>query len=418
MNRIKMLFERNTQSQFVRNTAIVMGGSVVSNVLAYGYHLVIGRILGPVQYGELGALISLFYILNVPSGVVQTGLIKYFSVLKARSNSQQAKELYIRSLKTLALIGFIFFLMLAPFLSFFAGFLQIKNAWNLVILYGVFFAYLLIVPAMAYLTGYQLFTTSVVITNISAFLRIVFGAIGAFFGVTWTLFTNVISNLMSTGIALVPLRNLLKEKRIPLDISNKRVISYGLPMMIALLAGTSLYTIDVVLVKHFFDAHLAGIYTSLSVLGKIIFFASFAITAVLFPTIAERKEKGRDYRHVLWMGAGCVALISAVVTVVYFLFPSLVVHLLFGSAYDEGASYIGWFGLFLSFVSLSTLFIQAYLAAGRTIVSYIASCAAVLQIMLIWVFHGSIMQIITINIIVTGLLTIILALGAIKSDEI
>jgi O-antigen/teichoic acid export membrane protein len=171
-------------------------------------------------------------------------------------------------------------------------------------------------------------------------------------------------------------------------------------------------------VKHFFDAQSAGIYTSLSVLGKIIFFASFAITSVLFPTIAERKEKGGGYRHVLWMGAGCVAAISAVVTTVYFLFPTFVVHMLFGSAYDEASMYIGWFGLFLSFVSLSTLFIQSYLAAGRTIVGYIATFAAILQILLIWMFHGSLMQIITVNVAVTGALTIILALGAVKSEGI
>jgi len=229
---------------------------------------------------------------------------------------------------------------------------------------------------------------------------------------------NIVSNLAATGMSLVPLRNLLKEKSVPLTVSKKRVIAYGLPMMIALLAGTSLYSMDVVLVKHFFDSQSAGIYTSLSVLGKIIFFASFAITAVLFPTIAERKEKGGRYGHMLWTGVACVAGISIIVTAGYFLFPTQVVHLLFGPAYDEGASYIGWFGLFLSFVSLSTLFIQSYLAAGRTVVAYVASFAALSQIILIWIFHASIMQIITVNIAVTGILTIILALGAIKSEGI
>jgi O-antigen/teichoic acid export membrane protein len=418
MERIRNLLHKNTKSPFVRNTVIVMGGSVIANVLAYGYHVVIGRILGPVQYGELGALLSLFYILNVPSGVIQTGLTKYFSVLKARNNIPQTKELFIRSLKILAIGGTVCFLLLTPFLPFFAKFLQITNVWNLVTLYGVFFAYLLIVPATAYLTGYQLFFTSVVITNISAFLRIVCGSIGAFFGVTWTLFANILSNLATAGMMIVPLKNLLKEKQEPLHISNKKVLAYGLPMMIALLAGTSLYTTDVVLVKHFFDAHSAGIYTSLSVLGKVIFFASFAITSVLFPTIAEKKEKGGGYGRILWMGAGSVAAISALVTTGYFLFPTQVVHLLFGSAYDEAIVYVGWFGLFLSFVSLSTLFIQAYLAASRTIVSYIAAGAAIIQIFLIWIYHDSIMQVIQVNIGVTAGLSVLLALGALKSKDI
>ena len=418
MNIIRSFLDKNNQSPFVRNTMIVMGGSVIANILAYIYHLIIGRILGPVQYGELGALLSIFYILNVPSGVIQTGLVKYFSVLKARNDKPAAKALFVRSLKTLVIGGSVCFIILLPFFPFFADFLQITNIWNLIILYGVFFSYLFIVPALSYLTGFQLFSKSVVVTNISSVLRIVFGAVAAFFGVIWALFANVVSNFATAILMFVTLKDLLREKHTILNISAKRVVSFGMPMVIALLAGTSLYSTDVVLVKHFFDAHSAGIYTSLSVLGKIIFFASFAITSVLFPTIAEKKAKGSGYRRELWFAVGSVAGISTVVTAGYFLFPTLVVHLLFGSAYDEGIAYIGWFGMFLSFVSLSTLFIQSYLAAGRTVVSYIAACAALSQIVLIWMFHASIMQVIMINIVVTAALTFVLALGTVQSEHI
>jgi O-antigen/teichoic acid export membrane protein len=241
--------------------------------------------------------------------------------------------------------------------------------------------------------------------------RILLGVVAAYFGVAWTLGSNIASNVAGFFMMFFPLRNLLREKQVPLAVSTRRAAAYGIPMTFALLAGTSLYSADVILVKHFLNPHAAGIYMSLSVLGKIIFFASFAITSVLFPTIAEHKEKGNNYRHIVWMGAGSVAGISFFVTTCYFLFPRLVVHLLFGSAYDEAVQFVGWFGIFLSFISLSTLFIQTYLAEGKTIVSYIASVAAVLQVVLLFFFHTNIMQIILVNVSVTGSLCAVLVIG-------
>ena len=63
---------------FVKGGLVVMGGAMAANVSAYLYHLIVGRILGPVAYGELAALLALFFILNVPSSVLQTISVKFF----------------------------------------------------------------------------------------------------------------------------------------------------------------------------------------------------------------------------------------------------------------------------------------------------------------------------------------------------
>jgi len=88
---------------FVKGSAIMFGGTMIANVLAYLYHLVVGRILGPVGYGELAALISIFYILNSPSIVVQNILVKFFSQLKAKRDYGQAKRLFLRITRLLAI---------------------------------------------------------------------------------------------------------------------------------------------------------------------------------------------------------------------------------------------------------------------------------------------------------------------------
>jgi len=120
---VRKIIHKISSHSFLKNTVIVMGGSVIGNALAYFYHLAVGRILGPSQYGELGALLSIFYILNVPSGVVQTGLTKYFSILNARQAHGEAKTLLIRSFMVLSACGLLGFIILIPFLHIFAAFL-------------------------------------------------------------------------------------------------------------------------------------------------------------------------------------------------------------------------------------------------------------------------------------------------------
>ena len=61
-----------------KGSFIILVGSMVANVGAYAYHVLVGRLLGPVIYGEFSALLSLFYIINIGSGVVQTILAKFF----------------------------------------------------------------------------------------------------------------------------------------------------------------------------------------------------------------------------------------------------------------------------------------------------------------------------------------------------
>jgi O-antigen/teichoic acid export membrane protein len=410
MEFIKNKYNQITKHAVVRNSMIVLIGSVSGNLLAYIYHLLVGRVLGPAKYGELGALLSMFYILNVPSGVIQTGLTKYFAVLKARNSPGQAKTLYLQSIKTLTVFGLIGFGVIFLLNRYLAIFLNINDPLVLILLYLVFYIFLITVPNASLFSGFQRFTEMTVIMNVSSVFRIVFGIIAAYFGVLWTVAANAMTNLSALLMGFWPIRDIISTKSVSLTVSKKRIIKYAIPMTVAMMGVTSFYSMDVVLVKHFFSSHDAGIYTALSVLGKIIFFASFAITSVMFPTIAERKEKGQDYSKLFWNGAMIVAVISVIVTTGYFMFPELTVRLLFGKSYDDATQYIGKFGLFLSLVTLATYFVQCFLAAGKTFIAIFVSVAAFAQIIMIYQFHNSLTDVINVNISVTLILCIVLAL--------
>jgi O-antigen/teichoic acid export membrane protein len=394
----------------IKNSAIMFAGTMGANVIAYLYHLVIGRILGPVGYGELAALISIYYILNAPSAILQNILVKFFSQLKAKEENGQAKRLFSTITKYIGIFAIVTILVLIPLSSMAAAFLNIKEPIYLIWLYLTFISYLFSVVSISMLQAYQQFISMAVVSNGSGALRLILGVAGSFFGVGWTLLSGVISNIAGYVMTLIPLRNKLAHAEKKLSISTSAALYYSIPAFIAVSAMTALYSQDVVLVKHFFNAQSAGIYSSLSVLGKIIFFASSSIGLVAFPTLAERIELKKSYDNIVYLSLLIVAAVSFGLTAIYYMFPTVVVNLLFGKAFMSASIYLGPFGLFISFYTLANLFITMYLALGKTNVWVVTAIGAFSQMIVINMYHNDLMTVIRNNTIIVGGLFILLLL--------
>lgn len=407
---MKKLVAKIFGHSLTKNSAIVFVGSMVANVSAYLYHLAVGRILGPVAYGELTAIFSLFFILNVPAQVLQTVLVRYFSMLFARDSLGEAKELFWKSTRTIARwgsAGGVLFLIVIPFLS---NYLHIRSYWYFVWLYVIFFFFIISIINASAMQGFQRFTAATSYAALSIVLRIVFGVPAAFFGVGWTLLANAVSNIVTYATHFVPIRFLLHASAKRLSISKQSALSYSTPAFLAMFGMTGLYTFDILYVKHFFPPFEAGLYASATVLGKIIFFATSAVGYVLFPVIAARKERKEHYFHLVAGAAVVVFSISFGLVGFYFLYPEVILHLLFGSQYQGAMQYLGLYGLFIAFVALNNLIVTTYLAIGCTRVWMLTTGVFILQTILIYSRHETLSTVIVINIACAGLLFALLLL--------
>lgn len=402
MNNLTGIIAYFLNHSLVQSSFIVFAGSMLANFGAYLYHLLIGRILGPQYYGELAALLSIFNILNVPSTTLQTILVKYFSELKAKKRFDEIKWLLLFATRGVFILEFLSFILIIPFLSRIASFLQIGHSEYFIWVYLVFASFLISTINGSVLQALQLFKESTIIVNLGMLLRVVLGVIFAYFGVGWVLISNIFSNSLSYLFSFYPIRFIFRLKSQRFNLSRRHLLAYSIPTFITGLGITSLYSQDVILVKHYFNPETAGIYSSLSVLGRIIFFATTAISFVIFPVIAEYKENQKSYQRLALIALAAVSFVSFGITLLYFLWPKLFVDLLFGRAFLGAVPYMGPFGVFISFFSLSSLIVTMCLAAGRTLVWIFVSIAAVSQIALISFFHNSLYTITLNNILVSG----------------
>jgi O-antigen/teichoic acid export membrane protein len=75
------MIKRFFSSQLISGSLVMTLGTAVAGVFNYLYHLFMGRMLGPVDYGILASLISLAYLLSVPTATLNLVIVKFVSAL-------------------------------------------------------------------------------------------------------------------------------------------------------------------------------------------------------------------------------------------------------------------------------------------------------------------------------------------------
>lgn len=387
-------------------------GSTFVNFANYLYHLLMGRMLGPVNYGTLNSLIAIFYLLFIPSIALTTVITKFTTVYKAKNDYSKLYSLFRSFSEKIFVFGILVLLFFIFARHPIAGFLNISEV-NAVALVGSFLLLsLLSTVNNGILQGLLNFNFLSANNAFSSILKVGFGVLLVWMGfsVNGAIMAILISYLLPYFTSLYPLRFLWQHKPQKININYKEIFNYAGSAAIVILGMTSLYSIDIILVKHFFPAFEAGVYSALSVVGRIIFFASSTIGIVMFPIISERFERGDKYRMVLYQAFALVTASSVLLTIIYFLWPELMFRLLYGSAFLDGTPYLGVFAIFISIYSLSNLMVQFFLSIRKTKTYFLTVAAAFLQGMLIWFFHQNFFQVIYSSIAVTSLLLVSLLL--------
>jgi O-antigen/teichoic acid export membrane protein len=218
-------------------------------------------------------------------------------------------------------------------------------------------------------------------------------------------------------LSFYPLRFLWFYKNGEKNVDWRGFIGYTVPVLVATLGLTSLYSVDIILARHFLPSLESGWYAALATMGKVVFFASGIIPTVMFPLVAERHEKKERYQGIIHQSILLVAGESLLVTFGYFIFPELMINFLYGSEYVVAAPFLGWFAVFISFYSLNNLLVNFFLSVGRVKMSWLPLVAAGLQAGLIWLFHQSINQIIRVSLGVSVLLLVVLLVCYKQNDK-
>lgn len=400
---MKKIFNLIKNPLFSGSAIMVIGLNSVS-FINYLYHLVMGRMLGPANYGELAALISLIGLVGIIPASVNLVITKEVSSAKNDGEVSNLVNWFKAKIFVASLVFSVIMLIASPFI---ASFLNIQSIFYLILIAISFLFSIQASLNRSILQGLLKFKEMVITILVENTTKLIISIFLVYLGfqVGGVMLALVVSALLGLYMTNFYLRY-RPIKGINFSPNIKSMLTFIIPVGIQSIATTSLYSSDVILVKHFFPSHEAGIYAALSTLGKIIFFAAGPISAVMFPLVSQRKSKGESYTKVFIYSLITTCLFAASILTVYWLVPNLAVRLLYGSAYLEASNLLIWFGLFISLFTLSALIINYSLSLGKTRVVILPLIAAATQIIMIWFFHQTLYMVVSISVVVAALLLV------------
>jgi len=396
-------------SVLLRGSAVLMAANFLANLGNYVFNLLVGRRLGPVDYGIMSVVIALLYIVSVPSTALNLIVTKFTSRFKAQGEFDRLAYFFSQLNKLLlfscSLVLLFFTLASRPL----AHFLKIDSGLPVIFLGGLLGASLLSALGNSTLQGLLKFNFLAVsgIVAVAVKLAVGVGLVWLGFSVSGALTGFLAGFLTPYLIAFWPLKFLFREKKEASRVNWREVSRFAAPALFSTLGLTLLYNSDVILVKHFFSAEEAGWYAALSLIARIILFVTAPIGMVMFPLVAEKHTRNERYTGLLGTSLLLTVFIAAAATIGYALFPELVVKIFFGREYLAAAPYLGRFAVFLSLFSLCNLWGSFYLAVQKVRIATLPFFFGVLQLGLLWFHHGSLAEVLR----VATLTTLALLLG-------
>ena len=387
------------QSSFLKHNAIFFFGSVAVGVLNYAYYPILGRLMEPAAFGELQVLVSLFLQFTIFLNVL--GMITV--TITANYADKRTAHRVIFELEKLAsyLAAGILLLSIAAgeFLR------QVLHFESMLPFVALALAILVSIPLTfrsAYARGQKRFGIASMSQLIGAGIKIIFsvglvllglgvtGAIGGIVAAQFIAFLYAARYAARIGFSRPEDTNYKTKPDIKVVLPE---LKYAGTVFVGLLAVTLLMSVDVIVVKYFFDAHTAGLYAGIATVARIIFFLVTPISQVLMPLV-KLGQPARKNRQFLLKSLGLTFLVGGPVTLLCIFFPHLLIGLLMGHTYTEYANLLPLLSTTIFIISVISLITMYYLTLRRKMVSLIGiiGLAAMLSFMLSW--HATLFEIV------------------------
>lgn len=361
--------QRLGNNQFLRHNAVFFFGSLAVGALNYVYYPVIGRLLEPTAFGEVQTLVSIFLQLSIFLTVLSLVIVN----IVTNTADEQRRNALVFEFERLALVVSLAVLFLSlVFQHQLQNFLQFESAWPFPLLALCMVVTVPFILRGALLRGKQRFGLVSAGNLIAAGAKILFSAVLVTLGLgTIGAIGGIVAAQTAAWIFIGLWAYRLGLKHEPgkrLRLPNMRLLlpelKYGAFVLLGSLAITLQYSIDILVVKHYFDAHVAGLYAAVAAVARVIFFLTASISQVLISAVrmhnAPSKNKALLVKSAVLLGALGLPALGLLCFA-----PGPIIRLLMGSAYEGLAALLPRLAIAIFVVSVINLLVAYYLALRR-----------------------------------------------------
>jgi O-antigen/teichoic acid export membrane protein len=396
---VASLCRESTHSRhLVSGSLIMLVGSGVVSAMNFAYNVIIARFLGPADFGHTTAIGTLLMLSSAITLSFQLVCAKFV----ARNDDLAGKAEVYRNLRRRAwivgiLLGTALVLLSAPL----SEYLRLPNAWLVILLAAGTAFYVPLGVKRGGLQGTYAFTRLAsnyileVAVKLVATLALVEGGMGVNGAVAALAFSVIVSYFY-------PVRDVLLEPEpagsIPASLGE------GMQAIVFFVGQVLINNIDIVLVKHLFHPEDAGLYAAVSLVGRVLYLASWSVTSAMFSISAGQKTRAKN-SSLLVVPLLLVLCINIGFILAMQFVPELVLRTVFGASFSSVAPLLALYAAATGAHCLSVVLIAFEMSQRLANTGWLQLVFAGLVIAGISTFHTTLREVIVVQLVVkVGLL--------------
>jgi len=393
---ISVLKKLNAEQKFMASVIIVNGGN-------YLYNLLLGRILGPEEFADAALLITFLLVLSFVAMTFQLSTAKFSVIFENEIFKSFINITYKYSTITGVILGILMIVFSKPLQSLFNA----QSSYMFVIFgIGIPIYFIMSVNRGIY-QGSKKFDSLAITYQSEMISRL---------AITLVLIYTIglqSSILVAIGIAvsfffgLIPFRT--KDIEITTKHSLPKAESKYITKFFILTAFYELTQIiinnsDILMVKHYFETYEAGLYASLALIGRVVYFVAWMFVMLLLPKVVEKQKDGEAHAPILFKYVFYITLLSATIVLGCYLFPELVIQMMFGSEYISIAPLLWKYAIATSLFAISNIFAYYFLSLDQYIPVVLSALLGISQVALIVFFHNTLSEVVIMQIVAMAIL--------------
>ncbi len=392
------------RSRVLGGSLIMLTGSALVSILNFAYNVAVARLLGPAEFGHAALAITLLMLVSAITLSFQLVCAK----LVARNDSVEAKAaVYQALLRRAWKIGLALGAGLAIASGPITRYLNLPTAWMIVVLAAGFAFY---VPlgarrgGMQGMCAFRRLAGSYVVEALLKFAAAVLlvevgiGALGAIAAI-------------SLSVVLAYFMPVPAELKTTTSLNLPTPAAEAVQAIVFFVGQVIISNCDIVLVKHFFPADIAGLYATRALVGRLVYFASWMVVSAMFPISAGAKP-GERSKSILAVPITLVVTISGGFVLLFTAFPHLVLRTVFGAAF-AGSGMDGILPLCAAMAgvySLSVVLITYEMSRKVANTAWVQMAAAIGIVAGIFLFHSTLTEVVLVQL---GMMAALLAVVAV-----
>jgi len=401
-------FRASRHSRILGGSLVMLVSSALAALLNFAYNVHVAQRLGPAEFGHVATSVSLLLLASALTLSFQIVCAKY--VARSATDAGRAAvyhRLRLRAWQVSAALGLLLLLAAAPL----TWFLRFPTPWLLVLMaVGIAFYVPLGVKrgifqgtcAFPHLAAN--FSLEAVVKLLAALVLVwQFGTLGA------------VAAIVLSVIAAYVLPRLQAFFRDRSGQCEPLSVHEGRQAIVFFVGQVVIMNTDLIMVKHFFPAERAGQYAAVALVGRVLFYACWAVIGAMFPVSAEATRHDdaagrRPDRALVAVPMGLVLALFLGFLGLLQLFPEAVMRTLFGPGFHEAEPLLGLYAANTAVYALAVVLMAYEMSRRITSTGWLQLVFSGLVVLGISLFHDTLRQVVVVLLVLMTLLLVAVAL--------